>query len=254
MKSPSRAILIIIVGLAWIWPITTQAQLVITVNPPNTIVPDYDVSPAGTYSSTLVSTPYHVVDKVEVSLNLAPTGLEGFTFNGDYFVYLTHTDSEDRSGIAVLLNRVGKSADNTTGYGDNGFNVTFKDDAPQGDIHTYRLSLYGDANHAVPSPGTLTGVWQPDGRETDPTTVSTAHARTAPLSGFRGLDPNGFWTLYLQDFASGGDARLESWTLSITTVPEPAPTAVIFAAGLLGWVALRRRQVEARSSQPAQLV
>lgn len=226
----------------WVLSLTARAQVLDLdfSTSPNALVPDY---PALGIASTLqVSAPWLVnrIERVEVSLNLAGTGLEGRAFNGDYYVFLTHTDGQNRSGMSVLLNRVGRDAASSVGYGDNGFALTFQDHAGLGDVHTYRLTLGGDATRALADPGVLTGFWQPDGRELDPASVLTSDARTAWLSEFAGLDPNGEWSLYLQDFSPGGEARLVSWGVSITCVPEPRDGAVAFGAGLLLWGALRR--------------
>ncbi|MBM3880279.1 MAG: hypothetical protein FJ387_11275 [Verrucomicrobia bacterium] len=233
--------------VCWAPPIT-RAQFIFQTSP-NALIPDYPAM--GIASSINVSVPWTSVEGVEVRLNIAGTGLEGQAFNGDYYVYLTHTDSLNRVGLAVLLNRVGRDAGNPTGYGDNGFDVTFTDDAGFADVHSYRLTLSGNPNQALPNPGVLTGIWQPDGRETDPAAAVASDARTAGLSQFVGLDPAGLWTIYAQDFSLGGDARLVSWSLVL--VPEPASTAVFVGLGLLVWRGLRRRGHGHAGKMPALL-
>src|ERR1051326_3044652 len=96
--------------------------------------------------------------------------------NGDLYVYVTHGDN-----TAVLINRTGRRADNGLGYPDNGFDVTFSDSAVNGDIHQYRLTLFGnqttpvDQNFVNP----LTGTWAPDGRTVSPSTVLDTDSRTS---------------------------------------------------------------------------
>ena len=103
-----------------------------------------DAVPSGLASSKMVSTPIAYISKVKVALKL--TG----TWNGDLYCYLSHS-----SGRTVLLNRVGRRATTSLGYGDEGFDVTFDDSA--NDIHTYRLQVTAD--QAVPITGVLTNVW-----------------------------------------------------------------------------------------------
>lgn len=180
------------------------------------------------------------IGSVAVSLNLVARG-DGPMFNGDMFVTLTH-----ESGYAVLLNRVGRRSDSLLGYGDNGFAVTFSDVAAA-DVHSYRLTLNG--GHDIPlsagdPPAGLTGAWQPDGRAVDPAQVLDTSPRTATLSSFNGLDPNGTWTLFLADLSGGGEVMLESWALEFVPVPEPAEVAAITAAGLglFAWLLRRCRR------------
>ena len=138
--------------------------------------------------------------------------------------------------IGVLLNRAGRTATDPWGYGDNGLNVTFLDGVS--DIHEYQVSL-GQA-----PTGPLTGFWAPDGRTADPAVVTEASTRGTALADFLGLPAAGTWTLFIADLDTGGEARLDAWSLSLgtVTVPEPGTTAVAAAlalAGLAGWRRLR---------------
>lgn len=186
-----------------------------------------DGNPAGladnqTISSTIVS-----ITSVTLTLNVSGT------FNGDLYVYVTHD-----SGFTVLLNGPGKSAGNPFGYDDDGFTITF-DDAAANDIHTYQ-------NQSTPAAGTpLTGIWQPDGRNVDPSVVTDASPRTALLNAFSTLSAGGDWTLFVADLTTGDTQTLQSWSLSITgdVVPEPGVTGLSLAAAAL-LVARRRRSAE----------
>jgi subtilisin-like proprotein convertase family protein len=151
-------------------------------------------------------------------------------FNGDLYAYLRHD-----SGFSILLNRPGRNTGSPSGYGDSGFNIALSDSAPNGDIHNYHAVFTPEAG----SP--LTGLWQPDGRNVDPSIVLDSTARTATLSSFTGLSASGDWTLFLADLQSGGASTLESWSLQVTAVPEPYQYGLVVGAGLIGFAVWRRR-------------
>lgn len=143
-------------------------------------------------------------------------------WNGDLYAYLVHG-----SGFSVLLNRPGRSLANPDGSATVGMAVTFND-AAVSDIHT-----------GIPmSGGSLTGTWQPDGRITDPYNTLNTDARPAMLADFIGLDPNGTWKLFVADQSAGETSTLQSWSLTITAVPELS--SVMLAA--LGLFPLFRRK------------
>lgn len=174
---------------------------------------------------------------LQVQLTISSRGT-GPMFNGDLFATLSHS-----SGYSVLLNRVGRRTDSAVGYGDNGFDVTLADSATA-DIHSYRVSLSG--NELLPISNTdpatpLSGLWQPDGRTADPESVLTGSPRSASLTSFNGLDPNGTWTLYLADLGAGGLAELDSWSMEFAVVPEPEVTVGVTGLALLVAALLRRR-------------
>ena len=192
---------------------------------PNFAIPDNSllgVSDTRVFSSSIAS-----ITDVRVTLNIAGAPASGDAFNGDFYAYLTHS-----SGFAVLLNRTGRTAANSFGYSDSGFNVTF-DDSPAGaDIHSYQLTTN-------PGGGTVAGIWGSDGRNVTPSTALVTTPRTAFLSSFNDLDPNGSWTMFVADVSSGGTGRLVSWGLEITgntAIPEPSPSvfAILLTGMLLG--------------------
>ena len=47
----------------------------------------------------------------------------------------------------------------------------------------------------------------------------TTEPRLTSLASFNGLDPNGSWTLALQDVSFGGQSQVMGWGLQITAVP-----------------------------------
>jgi subtilisin-like proprotein convertase family protein len=176
----------------------------------NTAIPDGNVN--GLQSTlTFNDVDFNYVLDVNVRLNISGG------YNGDLYVYLTHG-----SGFSVLLNRTGRTGTDAFGYSDAGFNITL-DDAAGTDIHNYG----GNGGAA------LTGTWQPDARNVNPATVLNTDPRSAFLSAFNGLDPNGGWTLFVADVAGGDQSTLVSWELDITAVPEPTTVALGIFGGLL---------------------
>jgi hypothetical protein len=199
------------------------------------------VSDTRTISSSQIAS----ITDLNVKFTLTNPAQAG-AFNGDYYVSLQH-----ESGFSVLLNRVGRrlgtSVGPTRGYGDNGFSVTFDDQAGNGDIHGYRVTLSG-GSHTVPVDANfnqpLTGIWAPDGRTTSPLTVLNTDPRTASLSVFNGLTVNGAWILQVIDFSGGGTASLSSWELSLVgeaVVPEPSNVLAFTGVTLLTLALLRKK-------------
>jgi subtilisin-like proprotein convertase family protein len=181
----------------------------------STAIPDNDE--VGFVDTRTVSVP-GMTEITGVTVNLQITG----GWNGDLYAYLVHG-----SGFSVLLNRPGRSLANPDGSGASGMSITIADSATL-DIHT-----------AIPmSGGSVSGTFQPDGRETDPYNTLNTDARTATLADFIGLDPNGTWKLFVADQSAGEESTLQSWSLTITAVPEPS--AVLVAA--LGLLPLLRRK------------
>jgi hypothetical protein len=67
---------------------------------------------------------------------------------------------------------------------------------------------------------------------------STGGATFAGTYG--GLDGNGTWSLFLADLSAGNQSTLASWSLDITTVPEPTAIA-IGALGVLVLAGVRKK-------------
>ena len=154
-----------------------------------------------------------------VSVRLVVSG----GWNGDLYAYLVHGGT-----MSVLLNRPGSSLANPAGAASSGMTVDLSDLAPL-DIHT-----------ALPDSGAPAGTYQPDGRTTDPSSALDTDARTAPLSAFNGMNVNGTWKLFVADMSPGDVSTLESWSLTINTVPEPS-AAVLAGLGIAGMLLARRR-------------
>lgn len=177
----------------------------------NQTIPDANIN--GLRSSFALSGLDRAIGTISVSIDVSGG------YNGDLYAYLTHA-----SGFTVLLNRVGRTGANGFGYGDTGFMMTFADGAP--DVHACR-----DFTPTFNGNGQLTGTWSPDGRNTDPASVTVASARTTDFgSQFVNTDPNGTWTIFFADMAGGGNpSTLVSWGISIvggnTLGPPPTPGA-----------------------------
>jgi subtilisin-like proprotein convertase family protein len=187
----------------------------------NTLIPDNYLNGVAS-TITLAGSGIQSVTAVQVTLNIS----DGF--NGDYYVYLLHGSSS-----SVLLNRVGlvNSTINPYGYSDAGFNVTFADPAPNGDIHNYQ-------NVSNPNGGAITGTWQPDGRNVSPFAVTGSTPRTALLNILNGSAGDGGWTLFVADTSEGGIGTLDGWSLQVTGNSEtstavPEPSTVVAGALLL---------------------
>jgi subtilisin-like proprotein convertase family protein len=199
---------------------TVQAQMTVTnvfQQQVNTLIAD--ANPVGLTSTNTVSGVFGQIQSIEVTLDITNG------FNGDLYAYLAYGD-----GFAVLLNRVGRTSSDYFGYGDAGFSIILSDSAAT-DLH-----FYGGNGGA-----SLTGYWQPDARDIDPQLVTDTDPRTAFLSSFSGMDPNGIWTLFIADMASGYTSTLDSWSLSIVTVPEPATASMLLVGGGLMALGLGRR-------------
>jgi hypothetical protein len=140
--------------------------------------------------------------------------------NGDLVGYLSYDGV-----IVTLLNRPGVSGGNPLGFTGSGFNVTISD--------TGSLNL-NTAPETAGSP--LTGIFNVNG--TPGLNGTAANGSLAFGSAYDGLNPNGTWTLFLANEASGGDpSMLVSWSLSIDAVPEPTNIAL----GIFGVCAVAGR-------------
>jgi subtilisin-like proprotein convertase family protein len=173
-----------------------------------------DGSSSGLARAFAVSAALETITALEVNLQIGATA-GGDAFLGDLYVYLTNgTD------LAVLLNRPGRSATAPAGYSDNqSLNVTFTNTAVE-DIHNYRLSVTGSASN--PLAAALGGTWLADGRSSDPASVLDTDTPSARLNIFNGSAASHDWSLYVADLSGGGTHQLVSWSIKLTTVPEPS--------------------------------
>jgi subtilisin-like proprotein convertase family protein len=182
----------------------------------NATIPDNDDS-GYTDTRNLVTPAITEIESVTVALNF--TG----GWNGDLYAYLVHD-----TGFSVLLNRPGRDTGTPDGSATVGMSILL-DDLAATDIHT-----------GIPmSGGLVTGTWKPDGRTADPLVVVSSDPRNALLSSFNGLDANGNWTLFVADQSSGNTSTLQSWSLTVTGIPEPSAALLAAMASL---ALLRRRR------------
>ncbi len=211
--------------------VPTSAAVLVESLSPDQAIPDNDLN--GISSAITVSGQTEVITDIDVTLNLTASG--GGAFNGDYYAYLTH---DTIPGFAVLLNRPGRTAANALGTDGAGFSsVVFDDGATNGDVHLYESTLGAGFNAG----DALSGVWAPDGRNVNPANVVATDSRTALLSSFHGQNPNGEWTLFVADVASGGTLTLSDWELRIEVSPVPEPIHYVALTGLsVAMVACRR--------------
>ena len=181
----------------------------------HTTIPDN--TGIGLSNTQTFAAPIYVISEVNVQLTLSG----GWT--GDLYAYLTHD-----SGFAVLLNRPGRSLAEPLGSGTIDLSVIFADSAAD-DIHT-----------GIPTTDAVGGTYQPDARTIDPDYALDSSPRSAFLATFHDLDANGEWTLYVADVATGDTMTLDSWSLTVSGVPEPA-AATLAVLGMAGLLRRRRR-------------
>jgi subtilisin-like proprotein convertase family protein len=190
-----------------------------------------DGSSAGLARSLVINAAGQAITNVQVNVNISAT-TGGTAFLGDLYAYLTNgTD------LAILANRPGSRTGSPSGYSDDqSMNVSFSQ-LGTADFHNYRLALNG--SHTIPLSGLLTGIWEADGRLVDPASVLDTSPRTAGLDVFNGDTGDGTWSLFVADMSSGATHQLSSWSLEITTIPEPSAALLAAAAALL---TVRRRR------------
>lgn len=189
------------------------------------VIPDNNASGVAFTFNIATGEPLAITD-VQVSLNI--TG----GWNGDLYAYLLHG-----SGFSVLLNRPGRTTGNSAGAGGAGMNINLSDGYLP-DIHSVT---------SVP----LTGNFTPDGRFVNPFTALDTDPRTAFLSSFTGLAPNGTWTLFFADVAPLAVSTIQSWSVNLgvaTAIPEPGCAAllslpILLCAARRGWPRQQMRGV-----------
>lgn len=195
-------------------------------------IPD---SGSKTFSEFLSTSQIAHLTEVQVCLSLSGNPV-GTGWAGDMFVSLNRNLGTQ---TAVLLNQAGVTGSDPVGFGHDGWNVTFKDTAANGDIHL--------AQPAEPAT-ILTGLWQPDGR-LDPTDT----ARPAMLEVFNTTSANTFWHLTIADLSEGGTMTLNNWSITLsgfTAVPEPQEYVALAGLGLLAFAAWRKTRSNSAPQSP----
>jgi MYXO-CTERM domain-containing protein len=178
-------------------------------------IPDGDLS--GLVQTITPATTIASVDSITITLNTAGG------WNGDLYAYLWHNGT-----LSVLVNRPGRTAANLAGSATSGMTLTLADSATT-DLHN--------------APGALSGTFQPDGRDFNPTVALNTSPRTDLLADFTSSPASGDWRLFIADVSTGDEATLTSWSVSITgptSVPESSSALFLLAAA--GLATRRRRQ------------
>ena len=172
---------------------------------PGTIIPDGSpagVVVSGTFSQTGFDSP---VLHATVGLNLSGG------CNSDLYAYLINPNGT----LVILLNQPG-AAVNGFGADGPGMNITLQDGAnDHGSIQT----------------------------ETGGGVLSGSYNAAGNLSSFNGGSANGTWELFFADLGSGGGSgpsTLNSWTLTLSVVPEPVTLSLgLFCMMMLALAGLR---------------
>jgi len=186
-----------------------------------------DGNPSGSTFTANVNGVSGPISDISLSLNISSASGSS-AYNGDLYAYL----AGPHGGFSVLLNRVGVGTGNNFGYADAGMDITFSL-AAASNIHFYQGGPY-----LLNGAGQLTGTWGADGRAIDPQSSPSLFdpSGTAGLDSFLGANPNGTWVLFIADLSDGNTSQVNTWTLNLTTVPEPS----VWALTLLGAIALIR--------------
>ncbi|MGI9244543.1 MAG: PEP-CTERM sorting domain-containing protein [Verrucomicrobiales bacterium] len=203
------------------------------VDPVGGVIPDASLT--GISRSLVLTAPGHSITSVEVEISLAPVAGSA-AFLGDLYFFLT-----DGTTLVTLANRPGRDTMRPDGYDDDqSFSVVFADSA-DADFHLYRESVTGSEDLPLTSP--LGGAFQPDGRTTDPTAVVSGDSRDSQLADFSGLSAERTFTLFAADLSLGAVHEIDRWSLSVETIPEPSPAALLaLLLGGLGFVRSRQRR------------
>lgn len=175
-----------------------------------TETPDATItSGVGTASTITSSGEYGYISSITVNLDI----MGGI--NGALYGYLSYNGM-----IVTLLNQPGVTTGNPIGAMGSGFNVTLSD---AGSVNIN--STGGTFGNQV------TGTYNVNG-------TAGNNGSAAFGAAYGGDNPNGTWTLYLENDISGsGSSELVSWGITIDAVPEPTNIAL----GIFGVCAVAGR-------------
>jgi autotransporter-associated beta strand protein len=180
---------------------TSSAQLVVDYNfATSATIPDG----SGQYTNTRTLGGWTSYSNITVSLSLSSPDVNNPMFLGDMYSTLTVGLPSETPRTAVLLNRPGRNTSNTFGSSLSSLSVTLDDSAAHTNIFDTTSS---------------TGTYNSDGRlGVDPYGAPVnGGTRGNTLTGLNGtaFTSNKF-TLLMADTDAGGQARLDSWGITIT--------------------------------------
>ncbi|BDS07201.1 hypothetical protein NT6N_22410 [Oceaniferula spumae] len=200
--------------LALLFPVIANGATVQLTDSVGGLIPDG--STAGLARTLVLDRPGEEITSITVDISISGTS-GSFPFLGDLYFYLS-----DGTSLVTLANRAGRDSGTLDGYDDSvSMMVTFSDLAFT-DFHVYRPAVTGNSTTALSGP--LTGSFQPDGRDTLPTSVVTGDARTSQLSDFLGVSAERTFTLFAADLSGGAEHQIDSLTLNVETVQVPEPS------------------------------
>lgn len=168
---------------------------------PTGSIPDYQNGIPGEWADQTTSSFGSGYTLTDVTLSLNITG----GWNGDLIGYLSYYDGVNTT-LINLMNRPGYSGTGF-GYGNTGFAITLSDAGAHG-IESYQTPSYGATYNGS---GQLEGTWNADGS----------------FASFDNMGASGTWTLFFSDNSGGSVSTVQSWSVSLTAVPEPTTWGLI---------------------------
>jgi subtilisin-like proprotein convertase family protein len=149
-----------------------------------------------------------------------------------------HTFPQDVG--AVLVGPTGKSV------------VLFDGPGDQPNVLSLNWTFTDNAAGPLPNTGTLTsGSFQPGQDLGDVFTDAPARPYGTNMAEFAGSNANGVWSLYLEDFIPLNHGTIDSWSITIQPVPEPA-ALVLGGIALASFFYLYRRNQAKRIENEAR--
>lgn len=215
--------LLFAVGLA----ATAPAQIRVERNVPvGQLIPDG--APGAYLTNTVIFANPGItnISDVRVGLFLSSPDPNNAMWLGDLYGVLSHGTGLTNERIAVLLNRPGRDADNPWGSDLSSLAITLDDSGSAPNVFS------------ISSP---TGVYRADGRLSVNPFGSPVSYTGEGAVGLNSLDgawlANNRWTLLMADAEAGGQARLDSWRLTVTGFGAPTGTMDPGAGGTISDVA-----------------
>jgi MYXO-CTERM domain-containing protein len=167
-----------------------------------------NVTDQGQYVSSIVFSNSGItnITDVNVSLNLSSPDANNAMWLGDIYATLTHGVAWEEERVAVLLNRPGRNATDPWGSDLTSLGITLDDSVVVPNVYAITGS---------------SGVYNADGRiSVDPYGSPVAYNAGAVTTGLSSLNgawlASNRWSLLVADTEEYGQARLDSWRLTIS--------------------------------------